>query len=70
MHDFQIVNAYLNDCFDVCLSFFIRDGFLDKKEFRQLLSDLFCDGSQSYKLTEDQEQELLTLLDQDQVSYM
>lgn len=70
MHDFQIVNGYLNDCFDVCLSFFIRDGFLDKKEFRQLLNDLFCDGSQSYKLTEDQEQELLTLLDQDQVSYM
>lgn len=70
MHDFQILNVYLNDCFDVCLSFINRDGFLDKKEFRQLLSDLFCDGSQSYKLTEDQEQELLTLLDQDQVSYM
>lgn len=70
MHDFQILNVYLNDCVDVCLSFINRDGFLDKKEFRQLLSDLFCDGSQSYKLTEDQEQELLTLLDQDQVSYM
>lgn len=43
-----------------------RDGYLNKREFRQLLSDIFCDGSQPYKLTEEQEKELFTLLDQDQ----
>lgn len=43
-----------------------RDGFIDDREFDNLLSVLFSDGTESYSISKEIKSELLKLLDQDQ----